>query len=199
MKWMIFASVGMAFGCAGSVAVAGEAEEIAAVREATAKYQDVSVALAEGFIPAPSGCITAAGEGLPPEWGAMGIHYIHPGILKITATEPRVDGGSTHTDFLNPAILMYEPQADGSLELIAVENLVFVKAWAEDGHDDPPVFAGKPFGLMADDPNTAIDEAHEFEPHLDRHVWTLRENPSGVFTPFNPNVTSEHFTEIADY
>ncbi len=144
MKWMIFASVGMAFGCAGSVAVAGEAEEIAAVREATAKYQDVSVALAEGFIPAPSGCITAAGEGLPPEWGAMGIHYIHPGILKITATEPRVDGGSTHTDFLNPAILMYEPQADGSLELIAVENLVFVKAWAEAGHDDPPVFAGKP-------------------------------------------------------
>ena len=72
MKWMIIASVGMAFGCAGSVAVAGEAEEIAAVREATAKYQDVSVALAEGFIPAPSGCITAAGEGLPAEKLTLG-------------------------------------------------------------------------------------------------------------------------------
>ena len=40
----------------------------------------------------------------------MGIHYINPKLLKITAVEPRVDGDSTHTDFMNPAILLYEPQ-----------------------------------------------------------------------------------------
>ena len=45
----------------------------------------------------------------------MGIHYINPQMLKITSTEPRVDGNSTHTDFMKPAILLYEPQADGSL------------------------------------------------------------------------------------
>ena len=28
-----------------------------------------------------------------------------------------------------------------------------------------------------------------FEPHYDRHVWLYRENPNGVFTPFNPAVT----------
>ncbi len=192
-KWMIMASVGFAFGLVGSVAAAGEAEDIAAVIEATAKYADVSVALAEGYVPAPSGCVTAAGEGLPAELGDMGVHYIHPGKLKLTATEPRVDGDSTNTDFLNPSVLLYEPQADGSLELLAVENLVFQAAWSEAGNDDPPTFAGKPYDVMADDPNTAMDEAHEFEPHFDRHVWILRENPNGVFTPFNPAVTCEHF------
>jgi hypothetical protein len=42
---------------------------------------------------------------------------------------------------------------------------------------------------MSDDPNTALDEAHMFEPHFDRHVWIYRENPNGVFTPLNPAVT----------
>lgn len=102
------------------------AEEIAAVRAATEKYRDVNVALAEGFIPDPSGhCISAAEEGLPPEWGGMGIHYLNMAALKITAGEPRVDGEGTHTDFMNPAILLYEPQEDGSLELVGVENLIF--------------------------------------------------------------------------
>ena len=42
---------------------------------------------------------------------------------------------------------------------------------------------------MADDPATQVDEAHMFEPHYDRHVWVFRDNPNGVFAPFNPNVT----------
>lgn len=111
-------------------AAADEASELAAIRNATEQYKDVNVALAAGYFPAPPGeCVSAAHEGLPAEWGAMGIHYINPEMLKITATEPRVDGMSTHIDFLNPAILLYEPQADGSLVLVGVENLVFQKAW----------------------------------------------------------------------
>ena len=39
---------------------------------------------------------------------------------------------------------------------------------------------------MKDDPATATDEAHNFAPHFDRHVWVYRENPAGVFEPFNP-------------
>ena len=51
------------------------AAEIEKVRRATQKYDDVKVALAEGYILAPPGdYITAAKEGLPAEWGAMGIH-----------------------------------------------------------------------------------------------------------------------------
>ena len=174
-------------------AAADEAAEIAAVRQAAEKYKDVNVALAEGFIPDPSGqCVTAAEEGLPPEWGGMGIHYLQPALLKITASEPRVDGASTHTDFLKPSILLYEPQADGSLALVGVENLVFQKAWKEAGNGAPPVFVGRTWDTMADDPATPADEAHRFEPHYDQHVWAFRDNPSGTLTPFNPNVTCEH-------
>ena len=43
-----------------------------------------------------------------------------------------------------------------------------------------------------DDPATPTDEAHMFEPHFDRHVWIYRDNPNGVFAPFNPSVTCEH-------
>lgn len=176
-----------------SVAIAQDpAAEIAAVKAATEKYRDVNVALAEGFVPDPSGhCVSAAMEGLPPEWGAMGIHYLNPVTLKLTASEPRVDGQSTHTDFMKPAILLYEPQSDGSLELVGVENLVFQKAWLAAGNAEPPVFAGRAWDAMADDPKTEADEAHMFEPHYDQHVW-FRENPAGNLMPFNPNVTCEH-------
>jgi hypothetical protein len=169
------------------------ANEIKAVKAATAKYQDVNVALAEGFIPDPSGhCISAAAEGLPPEWGAMGIHYLNMAKLKITAAEPRVDGDGTHTDFMAPGVLLYEPQADGSLKLVGVENLVFQKAWKSAGHNKPPTFAGRTWDAMADNAETVIDEAHLFEPHFDQHVWAFRDNPNGALVPFNPNVTCEH-------
>jgi hypothetical protein len=42
---------------------------------------------------------------------------------------------------------------------------------------------------MADDPKTPIDEAHNFEPHYDRHVWLYRSNANGMFAQFNPTVT----------
>jgi hypothetical protein len=190
---MVAAGLGLASFVYAGAAAADEAAEIAKVREATVKYQDVNVALAEGFVPAASGCVSAAHEGLPAEWGAMGIHYIHPAMLKITKTEPRVDGMATHTDFMKPSILLYEPQADGSLVLLGVENLVFQKAWKEAGNSAPPAFAGRTWDAMADDPATEADEAHAFEPHYDQHVWAFRENPNGALTPFNPNVTCEHF------
>lgn len=172
---------------------ADEASDVAAVRAATEKYQDVNVALADGYVPDPSGhCVDAAAEGLPPEWGAMGIHYLNPAVLQLTASEPRVDGNSTHTDFMAPAILLYEPQADGSLVLVGVENLVFQDAWKKTGNTTAPVFAGRSWDTMADDPNTTADEAHGFAPHFDQHVWAFRENPSGALMPFNPNVSCEH-------
>lgn len=164
-----------------------------AVRASAEKYRDVNVALAEGFIRDPMNmCETADMMGRPVEEGAMGIHYFRPDLLQISATEPRVDGGSLHTDFLKPAILLYEPQADGSLELVGVENLVFKASWYAAGNKQAPAFQGVAYDSMEDDPATEADEAHMFAPHYDRHVWIFRENPNGVFSPFNPNVSCAH-------
>lgn len=166
------------------------------VRRLTEKYRDVRVALAEGYIRDPFDlCDTADMMGKPASLGAMGVHYFRPDMLGITAPpNPRVNGNGTHTDFRKPSILIYEPQADGSLELVAVENLVFQRSWRATGRAAPPSFHGVQYDTMQDDPKTSIDEAHKFEPHYDRHVWIYRTNPNGVFAQFNPNVSCKYHT-----
>ncbi len=167
---------------------------LAEVRTVTERFRDVKIALAEGYIRDPFDmCETADMMGRPVSEGAMGVHYFRPDLLGVTAPpSPRVDGNGTHVDFRAPAILIYEPQADGSMELVAVENLVFQSSWAASGHSAPPSFYGVPYDNMVDDPATPTDEAHMFMPHFDRHVWIYRDNPNGIFKPFNPAVSCEH-------
>jgi hypothetical protein len=161
------------------------------VRAATARFRNVKVALAEGYVRDPGNmCDTASMMGRPAALGGMGIHFFRPDLLGIKGPpNPRVDGDGTHTDFRKPSILIYEPRADGGLELVAVENLVFKKAWHSAGNKGLPTFHGVEYDSMADDPETAIDEAHMFEPHYDRHVWLYRENSNGIFAQYNPTVT----------
>jgi len=195
-----------AFVFAGAFATAGTASAserttpgpgeptLADVRLATERFRDVNVALAEGYIRDPFNmCDSAEMMGRPASQGAMGIHYFRPDLLGITAPpSPRVNGVGTHTDFRTPSILIYEPQADGSMQLVAVENLVFAAAWKAAGNAEPPSFHGVAYDAMIDDPKTPIDEAHMFEPHYDRHVWLYRNNPNGMFAQFNPNVTCKY-------
>jgi hypothetical protein len=161
------------------------------VRAATERFRDVKVAVAEGYVRDPGNmCDAAEMMGRPKELGVMGVHYFRPDLLGITGPpNPRVSGTGTHTDFNKPSILIYEPQADSSLQLVAVENLVFIKAWEAAGNSAPPSFQGVKYDTMVDDPKTEVDEAHMFEPHYDRHVWIYRDNPNGVFAQYNPNVT----------
>lgn len=202
--WMMMVTMALMAGCtaadsapvdtAGAVAVAAvSAAEptLEEVRAATIRFRDVNVALAEGYVRDPMDlCDTAEMMGRPAEEGVMGIHFARPDLLGITGPpNPRVSGTGTHTDFRQPSILIYEPQADGSLELVAVENLVFIDAWNAAGKGERPSFQGRPYDLMADDPATTVDEAHMFEPHYDLHVWLYRENPRGMFAQFNPNAT----------
>ena len=201
MKAVIATLIGLGFATAAaavkttrSQSAATNEPTLSELRAATAKYKDVKVALAEGFIRDPANmCDAAEMMGKPKALGVMGIHYVRPDLLGITGPpNPRVNGTSTYTDFNKPAILIYEPQADESLQLVAVENLVFIKAWEAAGNTKPPTYQGVPYDKMADDPKTEIDEAHNFEPHYDRHVWIHRENPNGVYAQFNPNATCKY-------
>lgn len=180
-----------AIAAAHANAVPASQPDLAAVKAATERFRDVKVALAEGYVPDPANmCDTAEMMGRPASEGAMGIHYFRPDLLGISAPpNPRVNGTGTYTDFSRPAVLIYEPQTDGSLQLIAVENLVFKKAWQAAGNTKPPTFRGVSFNLMEDDPATKVDEAHGFEAHYDLHVWIYRDNPKGTFAQFNPNVS----------
>jgi hypothetical protein len=170
------------------------AARLHAIRTATERFEDVNVALKEGYVRDPMDmCVTAPVEGYPPQLGGMGIHFFRPDLLGLTATTPRVAGKGTHTDFSTPGVLVYEPQAGGGLKLVAVENLVFADAWREAGHTAPPDFEGNQYYRMIDNPATTdVDEAHGFMPHYELHMWLYRDNPNGTFAQFNPNVTCRY-------
>jgi len=74
------------------------------VRIANDRFNDVSVAVSEGYAPIP--CASGI------DGGAMGIHYVNATYLK----DDIIDLG-------RPEAVMYEPAADGKLTLIGVEYI----------------------------------------------------------------------------
>jgi hypothetical protein len=131
------------------------------VRAANDRFMDVSVAVAEGYGPIPC----ASG----PQGGAMGIHYVNGALLK--------DGV---VDIAKPEAVMYEPQADGKLALVAVEYI------ASKG---PAALEGHLFNFVSEPNRYGLDKFYEL------HVWAWRPNPTGHFADNNPDVSCDAMTE----
>ena len=170
------------------------------VRSIAEKYRDVEVAKAEGYT-TDGKCVTAEMLGHPAAMGVMGLHYVRRDLLGLPPKPPppgsgRVNGSGTHSDFRQPSMLVYEPQPDGSMELVAVENLVFADAWHAKSKS-PPTFHGRTYPLLKDEPATKVDEAHGWQPHYEQHLWVFRDNPNGPYSPFNPNVTCQYNKPLA--
>lgn len=124
-----------------------------------------------------------------PGLGAMGHHFVRPDLLGMTApVNGRMNGTGTYTDTDPPAILLYVPDEHGELQLAGIEMLVFAAAWdAENSH--PPMYRGREYNYMADNPDTLQDEAHGFMPHYDLHIWLFEHNPSGLYAQWNPDLS----------
>ncbi len=167
------------------------------IREATVRYRELTEALRDGYIHDPTlMCVDAAMVGQPDSLGAMGLHLFQPRLVGIHLPQPvgkRLTGDDAELDWLKPEVLVYEPQADNSLQLVAVEYLVFEQAWKNAGHTGPPMFGTEPFVLMKDDPATARDESHMLDTHYELHLWVHRENPNGIFQEWNPRVTCANY------
>src|SRR5215470_13684191 len=71
------------------------------VRTATRKYTDVNAATAAGYGPF-GGCVSG------PDRGAMGVHYVNPGLV-----------GDGLIDANKPEALIYEPSGD-AMRLVGV-------------------------------------------------------------------------------
>jgi hypothetical protein len=138
------------------------------VRDATARFRDVSLAMAEGY-GAFLGCVSGA------EVGAMGIHFVNG---------PLVEDGLL--DAATPEILVYEPQKNGRLHLVAVEYVVIAEAWDVD-HTAAPVLSGQVFNYVGS-PNR-----YGLPPFYELHVWGWRDNPLGAFVDWNPKVTCKDY------
>lgn len=179
------------------LAAQGPVPSLEEIRRATEKYKDLTAALRDGYIHDPTlMCVDAAMVGLPDSLGAMGLHLFQPRLVGIHLPQPvgkRLTGDDAELNWLTPEVLVYEPEADNSLQLVAVEYLVFEQAWKNAGHAGPPMFGSEPFVLMKDDPATARDESHMLDAHYELHLWVHRENPNGIFKEWNPRVTCANY------
>ena len=127
------------------------------VRAANDRFKDVAVAVAEGYSPIP------CASGL--QGGAMGVHYVNGALLK--------DG---IVDIAKPEAVMYEPKADGKMDLVAVEYIAFKGPAALDDHL---------FNFVTEPNRYGLDKFYEL------HVWAWRPNPTGAFAYNNPNVSCD--------
>jgi hypothetical protein len=105
-------------------AVADEATAIATLRRATARYHNLDVAIAEGFI------LLSPCEVLP-DHGPTGLLYAHLGRVMDGVINPE-----------EPEGLLYEPSSDGRHKLVAVDLAVPYALWTDPA---PPEFLGVTF------------------------------------------------------
>jgi hypothetical protein len=148
--------------------------ELDAVREALAKYRDPYVAVRDLYL-STVGCVHYDGMKMPGHMeypkGGMGVHFVN-----LTIQGP--------LDPKRPNVLVYEP-VNGKLELVAAEWLVPVTVAKE-----RPVLFGQPFQGPMEGHEPLIPR--EFV-HYDLHAWLFKDNPNGMFSPTNPDVTCEDY------
>jgi hypothetical protein len=103
VRKLLALSLALAFVLGGaSVASAGGKADLAAVRQATNKYHDLSAALADGYVQFYV-CTEQPGV------GTMGQHYVNLAL----AGDPAVDA-------LRPEVLVYAPKRAGQPRLVGV-------------------------------------------------------------------------------
>jgi hypothetical protein len=96
------------------------------------------------------------------ELGGMGYHWANPYLI-----DPVFDP-------LQPEVILYAPGPGGNLHLVAIEYIVI------DVGQPHPMFGDRPFDVGG----TPIPVDH-----YSLHVWLYDDNPSGMYTPNNPNVS----------
>jgi len=99
-----------------------------------------------------------------PGLGGMGFHWVNPSLV-----DPVFDP-------LKPEAILYAMGPGGNLRLIAVEYIVINVGQAA------PMFGDQPFDVGG----TPVPV-----PHWSLHVWLYENNPSGIFAPFNPNISCQ--------
>ena len=148
------------------------------VRQATERYQDVNLALAEGFIQTTL------------EVPNMGAHFVHPAR--------RLDG---RFDPAEPEILMYAADEELGWRLVGT---AFVLPRLQVGDEHPKAFAGPLDNWhvhynLCTGPNIVSFSATPEECARQQgvwvpsygwmiHAWVWDENPMGVFSMWNPSV-----------
>ena len=135
--------------------------ELEALRVSLEIYADPIVAVHDGYF-STVGCVEYSD-------GAMGVHFLNPALI------------GPQPDPMKPPILVYEPDDDGRLQLVAVEWFVPLAT----GVEGRPELFGQPFeGPMEGHEPILPKDLH----HYDLHAWIFKANPAGLFYHTNSEV-----------
>lgn len=142
-------------------------KQLAIAKAATARFRSVAAAEAAGYRtgPGPDGkpvCVASPA-------GVMGIHYENQALMRDNAVDIR-----------RPEILVYAPQPNGSLQLVALEYFKNDNDQSLLTNNDRQ----RAFGRLFAGPMAGHHPAMGV--HYDLHVWVWKSNPSGMFADFNP-------------
>ena len=141
-------------------------KDLATLRRVTAPFQQFDVAQAAKWSAKITACMTDPGGA-----GGMGFHYGNVGLINGTVSVDK------------PQLLLYEPEKNGRLRLVAVEYIIpytFVPRSAE-----PPVLFNQKFAQV---------DAFGL---WGLHAWVWKNNPSGIFSDWNPDVNCDNTTDVA--
>lgn len=147
----------------GTVMSASARQDIlTTVRVVTARFNSIEQATRAGYEPF---YVCAEQPGV----GTMGQHYVKFSLVGDPAIDP-----------LQPEALVYEPRADGSLKLVALE-------WVQVGPEvaNAPTVLGQPMLHVPSGNRYGIEPDGFYE----RHYWLYKKNPMGTFADWNPNVS----------
>jgi hypothetical protein len=139
-------------------------KDLARLRSVTAAFHDFATASRAGWSTQITKCMT------DPVLGGMGFHYGNTALINGTATVE------------NPQLLLYEPDKNGKVSLVAVEYIIPYSFHPRDA--EPPVLFNQKF-----------QQVDSFQ-LWGLHAWVWKENPSGMFAPWNPNVNCDNTTEV---
>jgi len=138
------------------------------VRAATARFKDINVAIAEGWVQGTP-CVSG------PDTGAMGVHFVMPSRI-----------GSFVLQADQPQALIYEPLPGGAFRLVGVEFIVLESVWQ--GHSPgggTPALEGDLMNYIGAPNRFGLPAFYEL------HVWAWENNPKGSFADWNTAVTCE--------
>jgi hypothetical protein len=139
------------------------------VHNATARYININVAFAEGWVTATP-CVSG------PDTGAMGVHLVLPS---------RISAGILNAE--QPEALIYEPMTNGAMRLVGVEFIVLESVWASNNPGGGvPALDGNLLNYIAAPNRYGLPAFYEI------HVWAWEDNPQGSYADWNTNVTCAH-------
>jgi hypothetical protein len=152
-----------------SVAYAHSGHGLRSLRAATTKFHSIAVAEKSGY------ALLTDAKGIAcidlPGTGGMGVHWANVGLV-----------GDKLIDATHPEAMVYAPRKDGTLELAAVEYVVFKADW-DATHSRPPKLFGHTFDV------TPAPNRFGLPAHYSLHVWVFKHNPAGRFEMWNPKVS----------